>query len=383
MKRLISLFLILTVSVLCVFPTGAFAEETQEFRGLNDSAVREYIEESLYDELVGELGDSDYYVSNIQTIYISQEYIDELEYNSRKNVYFGYSLEDLDAQFQGTRYVFTLGENGETIVRASEGYDDTYDRIIRNVAVGTGVILICVTVSVLTAGTADAAAVSMIFAVAAKTGAAGAASGAVLGGVSSGIVQGIQTGDMDQALKAAALGASEGFKWGAITGAVSGGISEGAALHGATLNGLSMNEAAMIQRESKLPLSFIKYMHSMEEYNVYKSCGLEALNLNGTLAYAQSVDLTLVDEYGRTNAERILENLSPIDSEGIPFELHHIGQAADSPLAILTQSQHRGTGNFSILHLNTGSVASEIDREVFAAEKNAFWLAYLAKFGGV
>lgn len=381
MRRYLSLLLTISMIVTFCFANVSFAEEPS-FRGMNDPALRDYIGDTLYSELVENLNSEEYFVSDVQTVYISQEYLDELEFNSQSNVYFGYSLADLDARFQGTRYVFTLGNGGETVVEEFQGYDDTYDRVIRNVAVGTGVILVCVTVSVVTAG-AGAPAVSMIFAVAAKTGTTCALSGAALGGLSSAIVTGIQTGDMNEALKAGALGASEGYKWGAITGAVAGGTAEGVALHGATMNGLTMNEAAIIQKESKLPLEFIRYMHSMEEYNLYQSYGLEAVNLNGSLAYCQTVDLSLIDDFGRTNVDRIRQGLAPIDSTGASFELHHIGQAADSPLAILTKSQHRGQGTFSALHFNTGAAESVIDREIFEAEKEAFWLAYLEFFGGV
>lgn len=96
---------------------------------------------------------------------------------------------------------------------------------LKNVAIGTGVILVCVTVSLVTGGL-GAPAVSMIFAASAKTGTVMALSGGAMGGISAGIVTGVQTGDMEQALKAAALAGSEGYKWGAITGVISGGASE-------------------------------------------------------------------------------------------------------------------------------------------------------------
>lgn len=92
---------------------------------------------------------------------------------------------------------------------------------------------------------------------------------------------------MNEAVKAAAFAGSESLKWGAISGAVSGGVSEGFALKGATLNGLSMNEAAAIQKESKLPLDIIKSFHSKDEYNVYKNAGLVLQKVNGKDALVQ------------------------------------------------------------------------------------------------
>lgn len=154
-------------------------------------------------------------------------------YNSQANVFFGYTLAELEEQFQGTKYVFTLDENGETTVIPFENYDDTYEKVVRNVAIGTGVILLCVTVSVVTGGV-GLAPVSMVFAASAKTATTMALSSGILGGVSAGIIEGIRTKDFDAALKAAALGGSEGFKWGAISGAIIGGATELSAIHRAS-----------------------------------------------------------------------------------------------------------------------------------------------------
>lgn len=68
------------------------------------------------------------------------------QYNSQENIYFGYTLSELANQFQGKKFVFSV-DDGKTVVNEFQEYDDTYDQIIKNVAVGTGVILICVTVS--------------------------------------------------------------------------------------------------------------------------------------------------------------------------------------------------------------------------------------------
>lgn len=201
--------------------------------------------------------------------------------------------------------------------------EDTSNQImLKNVAIGTGVILVCVTVSAVTGG-AGAPAVSMIFAVSAKTGTIMALSSGGLGAVSAGIVRGIQTGDFNEAMEAAALAGSEGFKWGAIIGSLEGGITQTVALKGASLNGLTMNEAAKIQKESGLPLSFIKNFHSMNEYNVYKNAGLQLTKVNGKLAYTQKIDWDFIGDVadGRTNAQRVIDGLAPLDSTGSPYDL--------------------------------------------------------------
>ena len=198
---------------------------SKSYSGLNDPKLLQQVEDSVYSELVTEFDSEDYIIENVQAIYISKEYLEELDYNSKANIFFGYTLAELEEQFQGTKYVFTLGENGETIVKPFEEYDDTYEKAIKNVAIGTGVILICVTVAVVTGG-AGLAPVSMVFAASAKTATTVALSSGLIGGVSAGIVEGVRTKDFDAALKAAARQGSEAFKWGAISGAITGGATE-------------------------------------------------------------------------------------------------------------------------------------------------------------
>lgn len=347
-----------------------------EFNSLSDPQLHTYIEEAVYSDLVNQLNSADYLVENVDAIYVSKEYIEELTYNSQTNIFFGYSLQDLDAFFNGTRYVFCLGEDNQTTVKAFEKYDDTYEKVLKNIATGTGIILVCVTVS-LVSRTAGAAAISLVFAASAKTGTICALSSGTISALASGIVKGVETKDFDEALKAAALNGSEGFKWGALGGSLSGGLEQTVALYGATRNGLTMNQAAQIQMESKLPLEFIKSFHSVDEYNVYKNCGLQLTNVNGKLAYTQKIDWDFVGdiEDGRTNAQRVIDGLAPLDSTGKSFELHHIGQKADSPLAILSNAQHHG--NYSTLHANTGGSASQIDRNLFEQQKKEFWKSLL------
>ena len=394
-----------------------------EFSQLNDSELLEYVEKELYADVASQLGD-EYQVENVSTTYISKEYIEELAYNSQTNVFFGYSLSDLDEQFQGTRYIFTLDENGETTVVPLEGYDDTYEKVIKNVAIGTGVILICVTVSVATAG-AGAPAASMIFAASAKSGAVFAASSGALSGVIAGAATGIQTHDFDQAIKAGALAGSEAFKWGAISGAVAGGGNELIMLKSAARGGLTLDEAAVIIKESKLPANFVKQIHSMDEYHellaiaekggltiqemskvcmttgypvelvkmfrtteegtvYFNQAGLYARSINGQTALIRSIDLNYQSELaGRTvtNLERMKLGLPAIDpASGQPFQLHHIGQKVDSPFAILSQYEHTGGGNNTILHDPTiqEGVHSLISGSEWAAEKSKFWKALAA-----
>lgn len=347
---------------------GAIADP-EEFYSLNDPELLNYVEDNVYDGLLTTLPENQFFVENVETKYISKEYLEELAYNSKENVFFGYTLSELDSQFMGRRYVFTLGEDGKTVVKAFDSYDATYEKALKNVAVGTGVILVCITVSSLTVSSAPA--VSMILAVSAKTGAKMAVSSGAIASISSGIITGIETGDMEQALKAAAENGSEAFKWGAISGALAGGATEGIGLYGATANDLTMNQAAIIQRETKWPLDAIKNLHSMEEYDVYKRAGLVPIRINDNWAFVQNIDWDFVDDKGYTNLQRVLEQgNAPIGPDGQSYQLHHIGQHNDSPLAILTQTQHQMAGDTKAIHYQD---IGRGENPNWSRQKQEFW----------
>lgn len=346
------------------------------YNALDDTLLLAHIEDLIYTETITALDSEEYFVESVNAVYISKEYLEEVAFNSQSNIYFGYTLNELDALFQGTRYIFTLGENGNTTVQELQEIEDvTTETILKNVAIGTGVILVCVTVSVVSAG-AGAPAVSMIFAVSATTAETMALYSAAFGGISAGIVRGIQTGDLNEAIEAAALSGSEEFKWGAITGAVLGGTGEAFLLKAATQNGLTMNQAAIIQQTSKWPLDAIKNIHSIEEYNIYKEANLIPTKLaDDELVFLRQIDWTLTDASGRTNVQRVSENLAPIDATGTPFELHHIGQRADSPLAVLSWAEHHLPGNYSVLHY--AEQGKDISDAAFKKQKQEVWKAIL------
>lgn len=388
--------------------------ERSDFDSLEDTDFKYYIEDTIYDDIISQLNSDEYFVENVEAKYISKEYLEELEYNSKENIFFGFTLSELEEQFQGTKYIFTLDDNGNTVFREFESYDDIYDQVVKNVIIGTGVILICVTVSIISDG-ASIPAISTIFAASAKSATGFALSSGVFSGVSAAVVKGIETKEFDEAVKAGIVEGSEEFKWGAIGGAIEGGLGETFALHRATANGLTMNEAARIQQESKLPIEIIgklksekeyhlykekglpnglklneavqiikdsklsfdvvKNIHSLDEYNIYKNAGLQAEKINGKYSLIQKINLDYVDKKGQTNRQRILNNQSPLDEDGIAYELHHIGQANDAPLAILTKDQHMKRGNNTILHWKKDSVVNhghEWNKTV-----HDFWKNYL------
>ena len=385
LKKLIAL--VLCVAVLAICPgIGRAAEnaDASDFHGMDDPQLLRYLEESVYDSLGETLDGSRYIIEDVKAVYISQEYIDEVAFNTRANIYFGYTLSELDDFFDGNRYVFTCGEDGRTAVQEFERYPDNTDAmILKNLAIGTGVILFCVTVSVVSGGVASGAAtataahtISLVFAASAKTATEMAAGGALFAAATTAVTRGIETGDLYETVRSVELKASESFKWGAIAGSISGGVQETLALKRAQLNGLKMNEVAAIQMDSKLPLDAIKDIHSTAEYEIYKKANLVPTRLSdGSWAYLREIDWSLVDEYGRTNRQRVLAKLAPIDETGRPYELHHIGQRADSPLAILSYSEHHSSGNFKILHYaEEGKNVTEV---AWAKQKHEFWMAVM------
>ncbi len=205
--------------------------DVNAFKSASDPALLDYVEEDIYAALEDKLASDDCDVINVKAIYVSKEYIEELEYNTKKNIYFGYTASEIEKQFENHPYIFTLGDDGTTEVRLIEAKDDNYDEIVKNVAIGSGIILICVTVAVATYGAASGAsaagtvcAINTFFVAAAKGAASCALIGGAVSGVTAGVIKGYQTGDYQDALSAGALAASQGYMFGAITGAISGGV---------------------------------------------------------------------------------------------------------------------------------------------------------------
>lgn len=366
MKRVIALLLsFMMVLTGCIQNQSQTTDTTTElviwediepqYNSLDDEELLAHVEDLVYLDAVASLNSEEFFVENVSAVYISKEYLEEAAFNSQSNIYFGYTLAELNEVFQGTKYIFTLDDNGTTTVRELQVIEDvSTETMLKNVAVGTGVILVCITVSVVSAGV-GAPAVSMIFAASATTAQTFALSSAAFGGISAGILRGIQTGDFNEAVEAAAIGASEGFKWGAISGAVIGGGSEAFMLKSATKGGLNINEAALIQKDSNLPVKVISQLSSLDEYLIFKEAGLKPIMVNGRIALIPKLDLNYVsvlpDGTEVTNLMRLQKGMAPIDPlTGKAYEIHHVGQKNDGLFAILTQEQHRGEGNFSKLH---------------------------------
>ena len=288
MKRFFSLIITVTLLAALLSPKKTFAE--MESIGPKDTNLIQNTEDKVYAELINEFNSEDFIIDNVQAVYISEEYLEELAFNSQKNIYFGFTLDEIYQEFKDKGYVFTLGEDNTTVVKEIKYYDNTFEKVVRNLAVGTGVILLFVTASVVTKGL-GLTTVSMFFAAAADTGTKYALKQGSFGAVIAGLIKGLETGDADEAFKAAALRGSETFKWGAILGTAIGGIKE---LH-------KIHKAVKAVGESTEHLQ--GSVEIADDLPQWRQAELRALNEYGGYDQLSYLDGKLVD-YGTPGATR-------------------------------------------------------------------------------
>lgn len=134
------------------------------------------------------------------------------------------------------------------------------------------------------------------------------------------------------------------------------------------------DEAKEMLGESGYSEKTIDAIGSKEEALIYCEANLTCIEVNDNDALVRNdIDYEQKDVFGDTNLERMEKGKAPLDTNGKPIELHHIGQKPDSPLAELTRSEHTGNGNDTVLH--DKQKESEIDRLEFAKERGAHWKA--------
>ena len=84
-----------------------------DYKSLDDSNLQNLMMENIYSGLEANLSSDDYVVKSIAMTYISKEYIEELNYNNKSNIYFGFTLFELANMFQDKKYVFTVNDKNE------------------------------------------------------------------------------------------------------------------------------------------------------------------------------------------------------------------------------------------------------------------------------
>ena len=113
-------------------------DEKISFTGLDDSQLQDYVIEHLYSGVNAEFTNDDYTIEEISTVYISKEYIEESEYNAKSNIYFGYTLDEIEKRADFIKELgipTTLREIGATeemlplIANSTEIMDSGYKKL--------------------------------------------------------------------------------------------------------------------------------------------------------------------------------------------------------------------------------------------------------------
>ena len=141
-----------------------------------------------------------------------------------------------------------------------------------------------------------------------------------------------------------------------------------------SIEGLTDQEKQEIKDKTGWSDKIINAIRTKEEAQIYIDAGLVEGEVNGKPALLQpEIDGKACNDPrwpDWSNKELAEEGYPPRDRNGRPYELHHIGQNPDSPLAELTYEQHHSGGNFKILHTFD---ESSIDRAQFNKERKEYW----------
>lgn len=138
--------------------------------------------------------------------------------------------------------------------------------------------------------------------------------------------------------------------------------------------GLTEEEKKEIKEKTGWSDKIVDAIRTKEEAQIYIDAGLVEGEVNGKPALLQP--RINGDAYNESkwpdwsNKDLAEEGYPPRDENGRPYELHHIGQNPDSPLAELTHEQHHCNGNFKTLHTFE---ESSIDRLEFNKERRVYW----------
>lgn len=138
--------------------------------------------------------------------------------------------------------------------------------------------------------------------------------------------------------------------------------------------GLTEQEKQDVKEKTGWSDKIVDAIRTKDEAQVYIDAGLVEGEVNGKPALLQpdidgkAYNAPLWPDWN--NKDLAEESYPPRDKNGRPYELHHIGQNPDSPLAELTYEQHHSDGNFKVLHTFD---ESSIDRVQFNKERKEYW----------
>lgn len=130
-----------------------------------------------------------------------------------------------------------------------------------------------------------------------------------------------------------------------------------------------------------------KYIRTYEEAKYYMDNGYREVNWFGNSALIIDIDLDYFSKkHNATNRKLIAAGRSPVvpSYEDQTFDLHHVGQKKDSPLAIIPSGIHNGQKTYSIFHSGHSS-DEDLHNTAFDLQRQKFWLVYVQQndeYGG-
>lgn len=140
--------------------------------------------------------------------------------------------------------------------------------------------------------------------------------------------------------------------------------------------GLTDEQKKEVKEKTGWSGDIVNAIRTMDEAQVYMDAGLEEGKVNEKSSLLQpNIDGKACNEPkwpDWSNKDLAKDGYPPRDKTGTPYELHHIGQNPNSPLAELTYEQHHCNGNFKKLHTFE---ESSIDRQQFNKERKEYWQA--------
>jgi hypothetical protein len=151
-----------------------------------------------------------------------------------------------------------------------------------------------------------------------------------------------------------------------------------------THDGLTDEKKARVKEETGWSDEIVDAIGSWKEYQIYKNAGLFEAEIGGKkclvrtdIDWDKEWETEKYDEKGdliyETNKERVAKGKAPLDENGNPVHLHHIGQHADSPLAELAFEEHRCNGNDTILHDKTKETETHGEGNTWDKERQDYW----------
>lgn len=145
-----------------------------------------------------------------------------------------------------------------------------------------------------------------------------------------------------------------------------------------------LDNIEIIKEASNYSENINNFIRNPIELKVYENANLQEGIVNDrAVLKTDEINPNLTDSMNRTNIDRMNQGLSPIDEIGNSYNLHHIGQKANSPLAELSQSEHNIYD--SILHDKTikTEIHSDSSEVNWSKERSEHWKERAKEIEGI